>query len=290
MIFWHTADHFIAKNARSIRQDGVNLRGYCKANNIQCTTNEADHHEYKQFITGLLAGEERPVQRPEPVTASDLLAIIKVINPDNQHDRQLWLMVLVARNGLLRAGELCGTKLKRKHLHREAGGAWRIDLLKTKTTRLSADSNPIWILPAEPSSRLSERQNLLLDAASLLTTYVARTKLDTTTPLFPKLDARGQPAQPQQGIDYRIWLKQFKFLCKRAGIKPRSLHALRAGGATDLYIQGVPEAMVKKAGRWVSNSTSSQLYNRPGMAITAMVQRAHTAEITAAATKAGRRR
>lgn len=290
-MWWHTADHLALKNARSIKQDGANLRAQCVIDNIDFLVNEGEEQAYKEFVNGLQVRETRPVARPPPVTAADLLSIANVVDPDEPHDMQLWLMLLVTRSGLLRAGELCGRQLRRAHVHNEGNGVWRIDLHKTKTSRLSADASPFWLLPVLESTTLTPRQNLLLDGAALMTAYLSQAQLAPSAPLFPALDSTGAACRPYKPMSYNAWLQQFKETCTRAGIARRSLHSLRAGGATDLYVQGVSEAMVKKAGRWVANSTSAQLYNRPGMALASIVQRAHQAEIVSAARRrSGRRR
>ena len=288
---WHATDWLLRKNARSIKQDGLNLSAYCANTKLGFLVAEGEKREYKVVITGMQNLEVREVKRPAHVSANDLLNIAATVNTDDPRDMQLWLMLLVARTGLLRASELCGDRLKREHLHDEGQGAWRIDIFKTKTTRRSADAQPFWVLPANESATLSPRQNILLDTAALLSAYIQQANLTTGAPLFPRLDKHGRAERPYKPMSYNYWLGQFKTMCKRANIQPRSLHALRAGGATDLYIQGVDEAMIKKAGRWVPDSTSTLLYNRPGSKMSAIVQRAHVAELEdAARTRSGRQR
>jgi len=53
------------------------------------------------------------------------------------------------------------------------------------------------------------------------------------------------------------WLrKHIKLCCKAIGLDDSrySGHSLRAGGATDLFVARVPYAVIKKAGRWLSDA------------------------------------
>jgi integrase len=281
--WWHSADHLEGKNARSIKQDGSNLRSHCRSQNISFLEQDGDPQRYKEYINGLLANETRPTKRPPPVMAADILAIADTVDMHKPRQMQLWLMLMLARGGLLRASEVCGTNLRRRHIHDEGRGIWRVDVLKTKTSRRSAEADPFWVIPAVPTLALTTRQNRLLDTASLLANYLRTTQLKPDAPLFPALTTAGQPDLPYKSMSYNAWLTKFKKVCKAAGIEKRSLHAIRAGGATDLHIQGISSAMVKKAGRWVTDSTASHLYNRPGMVLATVVQRAHLDEIVAAA-------
>lgn len=287
--WWHSADHLENKNARSIKQDGSNLRSYCRSQNIKFLEQDSDPQRYKEYINGLLANETRAAKRPPPVMAADILAIADTVDTDNPGQMQLWLMLMLARSGLLRASEVCGTSLQRRHIYNEGRGIWRVDVLKTKTSRRSAAADPFWVIPATPSPALTERQNLLLNTASLLEDYLHTTQLKPEAPVFPALTRSGQPVLPYKPMSYNAWLSKFKTICTRAGIAKRSLHAIRAGGATDLHIQGISSAMVKKAGRWTTDSTASQLYNRPGMVLATVVQRAHLDEIVSAAKSAASR-
>ena len=285
LIPWMARGWMLGNRASSINTGAMNVRGYCKSALIDCLTSMHDRNKVKDFTRGLLSLEDRPVSRPRPVTASELIKIAAVIDIRNPSDMQQMTIVTVCYGALLRGGTPCGDTLQVHHVVAEGGGVLRLDLHKIKTHRLIAGAVPCWLCPSTTTQRNAVPNGRLLDPALMLGTYLATTSLRDypSAPLFPKLGPGGTPVLPLKPISYGSWLKGFKALCTRAGIQPRSLQALRAGGRTDLANQGLSEAMINKAGRWAPGSTASTLYNRPGIRLALMVKGAHQRELELAA-------
>ena len=70
------------------------------------------------------------------------------------------------------------------------------------------------------------------------------------------------------------WRRKIKFCVKVLGLDPTfySGHSLRAGGATDLFVQRVPYYLIKRMGRWKSDA--AMLYYRSEEDVRTAVARA----------------
>ena len=283
VVLWMGDSVIARKRASSIMTDVYNMFSHCKSRRIPYLAIDGERTKFQEFRRGLLANEHRPARRPKPVTAFELVQLAAHVDTSSIAEVQLWLAVITSYRALLRPGTLCDHHLLRKHVHFEedAFGSVRLDVHKIKTLRLCTGPSPVWLRPRSSPSPLPPNLVALLSPSKLLKGYFHRIGIynSPSAPLFPKLNSMGTATRPFKPLSYPRFLKKFKSMCSKAGVAPRSLQALRAGGRTDLTTQLLPEQLINTAGRWVPNSTVSPTYNRPDARVFNVIQTAFDREL-----------
>ena len=189
-----------------------------------------------------------------------IIRIIDKLNLNNDRDLLIALLMLLCHNGLLRSGELfsgiqvkhivwdltdnCFTLQLNRSKRNRSGGPEMImvpdyaGISAYKILRVWFDRHDLW---NQPDSfiipRIGSRRNK--------SKHIGRVKLDFTV----------------NGSIYtwRTWIAK---ACVSIGLDPSkySGHSFRAGGATDLFTARVPFDIIKKMGRWKSDSSCRRYY------------------------------
>ena len=155
-------------------------------------------------------------------------------------------MLAVAHDALLRSGELCGDL-------RPSSLSWSmnrkkvtINLWRTKTHRFG--NGPSITLYDYGKRSGCARLRAWVDFMGMAHT--------SNCYLFPAWYARGTRFDWTRNTSTDQFRKYIKNAVRSVGLNPKdySGHSPRAGGATDLFIQKVPIATVKKYGRWMSDA------------------------------------
>ena len=273
---WIAGQLELGKKASSVATDVSALRTWCRVRFVPFLPTEDDEFVVAQALRGARADEDRPVRRPAAITVTMLHRLAQVVNWRDPHEHQLFVQALVSHDAMLRAGTTCGNKLRTEHVTVEADGSVRLELHKTKTTRLQADPSPVWLVPAASPA------NSHLDAARMLVRYMDRSgvSLYEDAPLFAKLASDGRVRIPFGHQTYRNWSARLRALCLRAGITAYvTPHALRAGGITDSVMGGVAVDVARRVGGW-AHSKSTDSYIRAGKAAASKVRQAFSAQLT----------
>jgi hypothetical protein len=196
------------------------------------------------------------VRRMQPLMHRHLAAMV---TPARRRDRRSLMgltMSFVGHDGLLRSGELCSGLLRKDVIWGNASRTWcLIYLARSKCNRTGGGE---WI-------RLDDYGGV--NAVVLLREWWDTTgeELGPEDPLFPSLRGRRSvfvPGRTRSSIS-TTWLRRFiKAAVCWVGLDPSvySGHSLRAGGATDLFVAGVPYHCIKRKGRWLSDA--AMLYYR----------------------------
>lgn len=207
------------------------------------------HETYDRLKKGLENTFGRADHRV-PKTAfsmADLAKIHSHLNPHSFEDTRDWCMLTLAFFGVLRIGEYCDGGLRMGDI---AIHSWGIRI----TIRFSKTSTH----PVEVSVAARGDDDLLCPLRALLR-YVARIHLqllaNRDVPLFLK-----HPLM-KEGVTAGTFVKRIQALAASIGLNPAEYagHSLRRGGATALYIAGVPEAVIQQHGRWKSLAVRSYL-------------------------------
>lgn len=269
---WAASQLAHGKRPASVATDISALRAWARASFCDFLPSQPDATTVAAVLRGARALERRPVRRPLALTTQRLRRIADVVDWDSPRDRQLFVQALLSHDAMLRAGTTCGTKLRAEHVHVEPDGAVRLELFKTKTTRLQADATSVWIMPMDATSTADRR----LDTARQLVRYMedSGVALFDDAPVFAKLAPSGTVIVPFKPQSYASWAAGIRELCQRAGVGGYvTPHALRAGGITDSLLGGVPVDIARRVGRW-AHSASVDSYIRPGRAAAKRVRRA----------------
>jgi hypothetical protein len=150
----------------------------------------------------------------------------------------------VAHDGLLRGGELLSGLTVLDIIWDANICGFDLHIDRTKTCRTGA------------GIRISFKDYGGVNAVSLMRMWFNLAKLwGTSSCIFPARE-RNRSFNFAKTASADWFRKHLKKLCKDAGLDASqySLHSLRAGGATDLFVARVPYPIIKKWGRWVSDA------------------------------------
>lgn len=181
---------------------------------------------------------------------SDLAHIRRSLDLRRFDDARDWSMLTLAFFGLLRIGEYCDSGIRVKHIRVFRWGiALTIPFSKTST-------EPVTI-------RIAARgDDDLLCPASALCTYISflhpTLLLLPSTPLYLKYSDSIEP-YPAGTFEHRI--RYFAQHVLQRDPSRYGGHSLRRGGATALYVAGVPEVSIQQHGRWKSLAVRTYMNN-----------------------------
>lgn len=177
-------------------------------------------------------------KRPRlPITLSHLVTIRSHLDFTIFTDARDWCAYLFAFFGLLRVREFTNSSLLFKHVSCQEWGI-QLTIMSSKTSLHPAVVN------------LIKRDDLLCPVAAY-THYVSLVPRALSSigacPFFLSSDATTQP------LMYNAFNDQLKSRVKEwLGLDPTlyATHSFRRGGATLMYLLGVPEATIQVHGRW----------------------------------------
>lgn len=197
----------------------------------------------KRTLDGCKKHFSRAPNRKLPLLPPDLFALHQTLNLTQYDDLLFWTIVIVGWSNLHRIGELVipddpALFSLRKIILCSSVGVNR--------------AYPCYRLPYHKASRFFEGDDCLLqsrpsnlDPVAPFSAYVQRR--DACHFARPDLFLRSDGSRPT-----RAWfMRRFRafFSNEYAG------HSLRSGGATQLALEGMPEQLIQRVGRW-----SSELY------------------------------
>lgn len=173
-------------------------------------------------------------------TMQDLADIRVRLNPLSFCDARDWAMLTLAFFGLLRISEYCDGGLRMKDVTLCPWGI-KLTIPYSKTSNHPVD---VCIVSRGPDDALCPAQAILRYINFIHPQHIGT----PSTPLFIKHPLIAEPvtaaAFTQRIHTYAAMIG--KDQTQYAG------HSLRRGGATALYIAGVPEAIIQQHGRWKS--------------------------------------
>ena len=203
-----------------------------------------DHERVIREVRKGLANHDHSVPlRKLPIT-STIITKLRMSSMDLSHaaDHQLYVMCLVAHNGLLRGSELC--KLNRNDVFRTATG-FSVHVHKSKANK--GGPREVVVYP-----------NFEGSAASVLDKHLALTQHLKHKALFVNLQTHQRMAKKDFSNALRAKLQYAGY---PAG--SYSAHSFRAGGATDLFHNNCPPLYIKMHGRWKSDTFHIYIRDNP---------------------------
>lgn len=188
------------------------------------------------------------VRQAPPLLRDDIHAMIDVCDPDSFRGRHDRLVLALGWCGLLRRSELVALHVRDLTLPRPPAPGAEVFIAASKTDKLSAGVHVT--IPPEADPRA--------DVPTALAAY-RQARADAGLPndgtLFHHLGLGGKVAGPMTGDDVSALVKE---LAGKAGLVEADLysaHSLRAGGATQMYLDGYMLDEIIDRGRWSPGST-----------------------------------
>lgn len=236
-----------------IKKYGI-MKGYKWLNEQElCTLH--DVVKELQFI------DTTPSKQKKAFTLDLIMRIIIILNLNNDEEFLVALAFMLGHNGLLRSGELFGG-IQVKHItwnHVDSNLTLRLD--RSKRNR---SGGPEYVLIMDFEG---------LSAYKLLQLWFDRHELWDKQDyyLIPRVITKVRKSNSRSrkvALDFTCngsiywWRSWIDKCCQSIGLvsSDYSGHSLRAGGATDLFTARVPLYIVKKMGRWKSDSSCLRYY------------------------------
>jgi hypothetical protein len=192
-----------------------------------------------------------PVKQVRPITVTMIATM--VANMDLEDPMQLYVAMAMAlcHDSLMRSGELLGGLRVEDFEWDFESRCVTVHLYRTKSHRRGG---PQKVRVGDFEGQSSAYKLLLrwFDLFDLWSTPKAH--------VMPRVDNRSRVRGAE--LDFgspataRWWKKAIGAELVRIGVDPSfySGHSFRAGGATDLFVAGVPYSTIKKMGRWRSDA------------------------------------
>ena len=246
------------------------LRVFCSGAGIPWIT-EADNFQLKRIRRQLVLEDMEEKRQMEPFVLAMIKELLEtgILDIDNSElDLLIALMMLLAHNGLLRGAELlCGLQAEDIEFD-ERDHSVTIHLPPTKTHRVGAGVKV----------RVTDYKGI--SAYKLMRRWFDMFSLKDHPKLyvFPRWE-RATKQKPAH-FDFRQsaskrWfgrvVRKMATALGRAATR-YSGHSFRAGGATDLFIMGVPYPKIKLYGRWKSDA--ALVYYRSNIEVARTVAKA----------------
>jgi hypothetical protein len=213
----------------------------------------------------LLFRDTNPVEMKKPFTLELIMRIINILNLNNDEELLFALCMLLCHNGLFRSAELFSGLQVNKLVwnHRDKCVTVQIDRSKRNQA-----GGPQFILISDYNG---------LSAYKLLVEWFDRHKLWNQPELYilPRIIStsnnnykRDTLKSRRINLDFTMsgsiywWRRWIVKGCGKIGLDSKyySGHSFRAGGATDLFTARVPFHIIKKMGRWKSDSSCMRYY------------------------------
>lgn len=130
----------------------------------------------------------------------------------------------------------------------------------------AAAKSPCWTITFYPSSsRASAKNNSQDDTVTVGGSTIARPWLSQLTAAYHRLHTGETPSKSVFSISYAVYSSLFRSAMKLAGLQhlKYSLHQLRHGGASEMFLAGADPMQILQRGRW-SVLTSTRRYTKQG--------------------------
>ncbi len=195
-----------------------------------------------------LAARGVRVRQAPPLLRDDLHAMLDVCDPESFRGRHDRLVLAVGWCGLLRRSEVVGLHVRDVTIPRAPAQGAEVFIAASKTDKLSAGVHVSVAPETDPRA----------DVATVLADYRqarAAVGLDNDGTLFCHIGPGGKIGGSMTGDDVSSLVKE---LAAKAGLVEAdqySAHSFRAGGATQMYLDGYMLDEIIERGRWSPGST-----------------------------------
>jgi hypothetical protein len=210
---------------------------------------QSDEKRLVRLVSRMKFEDESLTNRKNPLVLAILLKILKTMDLSKPLDLLEATALTTGRDGLLRGGEVASEIITEQVQWRRSGAGkrcYRLHLLRTKTVRTGKGVD---VDVGDYASAFS--------SAKLLERWISMNHLEGKPKcfLFPRV-TRGSKFDWSKSVTTDWLRKVIKKRVASIGLDPRqfSAHSLRAGGATDLFMQRLPFYVIQKAGRWLSDA------------------------------------
>lgn len=199
-----------------------------------------------------LAARGVRVHQAPPLLRDDLHRMIDVCDPDTLRGRQDRLLLAVGFGGLLRRSEIVGLHARDVRPVRPPGEGVELFIAASKTDKLS-EGVTVTVDPV--AEHLHDPRSDIALALAAYREARAAAGLGWDGPLLRTIGIGGRVLGPMTGDAVNDLVKD---LAGRAGLAEAELysaHSLRAGGATQMYLDGWLLDQIIERGRWAPGST-----------------------------------
>lgn len=202
---------------------------------------ERDSGRLKLLANRLRYEDVTPIKHRHPVTMNVLLRASRSLG-NHGGDLVIDVFMHLAHDGMFRAGELLGLRVN--CLSFLPGRVLEIHLCKTKTEQMGPGVKVL----------VSWREGLCGYSKVLNFMNMFSLWSEPKSYLLPVTNGKAfYFDEPLKAADLKLHLES---LFERAGYGDKWItgHSFRAGGATDLFMAGVPFQTIQKQGRWKSDA------------------------------------
>ena len=244
--------HFMERNngsTKSISLETSKIKSHCLLMD-QSWLSLSDHKKLLTWIAKAQYIDLTPSNQKDPLTMRHLYAMSKILNStileDVKTDSMLWL----GHDGLLRLGDLTSELLVSDVIWSPNHQDFDLKVDRTKSHR---KGDPITI---------PYRSRIGPCAVQKMRNYLRMAKFKSRNDcLFPS------PLDHNKTISQSCIRLRIKSLVRKIGLDANrfSGHSLRAGGATDLFNEGVDYNFIKLLGRWKSDTGLIYYRDRSGL-------------------------
>jgi hypothetical protein len=258
------ASLYLADSISTIKT-AVNMSIY----DVKWAVTEDQEYVLRTFIIPTLRKHQpHTVKQAKPVSKDDMLQMHTYLRQyllaDNVWAWQMWCILILAFDAIIRMTEGLDGNLQRCHVaaFRDEFGTtmgMALDILLRKQAKTV-------IIPGQDQTFISSRDDFLdplfpLQKLASLRGFTFDKK--DTSPLFVRLSREtGEPVDTT--YSRAAWVYDWRtYVLKPAGFSDPSLftgHGFRAGGAINMYVEGVEVQIIKRKGMWSSNAI--ELYLR----------------------------
>lgn len=238
--------HYVTQNNGSSKSVGnvvSALKNYSLLHS-HAWLNDSDSYKLKLFVKELEYQDKIAVKRARPATLETIFLVGRHLNSSKPQEHMFFVSMLLAHNGVLRAGELFSGIKVGDLIWDQFNKVVTIQIGRTKTHR---KGGPIEVLIRDYKG---------VSAYKLLVHWMNKYHLwsQPNSYIIPYISGRSGRINfsiPETIGKFRYRLKTY---FAKAGLPDKKFtgHSFRAGAATDLFSMGVPVHEVQKIGRWKS--------------------------------------
>ena len=203
--------------------------------------------------------------RKAPLQEHHLQSLLPLCDLTDAHDLLMVTILYLGHDGLLRAGEIVSGLRPRDVIWGPGRTSMSVRFARSKTHRTGGPFQVFFKDRPTPN------------AVSLMRKWFDLNKLDepasASLQLFPRRLSRARFLWSQP-LSYDALVARVKRAAQMLGLDRAdySGHSLRAGGATDLFVARTPYYVIKKMGRWLTDS--AMIYYRHEEDVAIAVHRA----------------
>ena len=204
---------------------------------------ESEEKRLKLLLDQYRLEDQTPVNRVSPLRTSILMSIINKMNLNDVVDLLWATLMMLSTQALLRTAEVTSGL-------RASDFIWKTEsvVIKLGPTKTNRSGAPIFVELADNNSSIN--------AFKLLRKLYAARNLHQNPDAYVFCMVRSRVLYPTIKSSGRAFRTLIKRSVASIGLNPDLYngHSCRAGGATDLFAAGIPYYVVKKYGRWATDT------------------------------------